>query len=224
MDGTATQAPARATTRAIVFDLDGVLVWSAPMHWQAFRKTFEPSGVDFSWDDYLALGLGASREEVIRRVLGDLAEHELRHLMEEKERHVREHLQARGLESIPGSLDFVRAARALSLKTAVASASRTPDLLLSSVDALPLFDAIVGRHHVVRSKPHPDLYLRAAEIIGIPPGECLVVEDSAIGIEAARAAGMRVLAITTTEPAANLARAHGVYGGFAEISLESWLA
>ena len=100
----------------------------------------------------------------------------------------------------------------------------TPDLLLSSVGALPLFDAVVGRHQVPRSKPHPDLYLRAAEMLGVPCAECLVVEDSPVGIEAAKAAGMRVLAITTTEPAGNLSRAHGVYGGFAEIPLESWLA
>jgi beta-phosphoglucomutase family hydrolase len=223
MEATATQPPTRAATRAVIFDLDGVLVWSAPMHWQAFRKTFAPSGRDFSYEEYLELGLGASREEVIRRVLGDLAEPDLRRLMDAKEAHVKEHLRERGLESIPGALDFVRAARERRLKTAVASASRTPDLLLSSVGALPLFDAVVGRHQVPRSKPHPDLYLRAAEMLGVSPTECLVVEDSAIGVEAARAAGMRVLAITTTEPAPNLSRAHGIYGGFAEIPLEPWL-
>ena len=206
-----------AATHAVIFDLDGVLVWSIPMHWQAFEKTFAAEGAGFSLDDYMRLGLGASREEVIQRVLGDLPPEKLQQLMVEKEQHVQRYLREPGIDLIPGALDFVQAVRVQGLKTAVASASRSARLVLDSIGASPLFDAIIGRGEVARSKPHPDVFLTAAEALSVSPEHCLAIEDSAVGVKAARAAGMRVIAITTTDVEKNLSQAHAVYKGFAEI-------
>jgi beta-phosphoglucomutase family hydrolase len=213
----------QTTTRAVIFDLDGVLVWTIPVHFSAFRETFAAEGKDFTFDDYMELGVGASRDEVIRRVLGEVDEGKLSELMEAKERHVRRYLLEKGLEPVPGSLEFLQAVRKRNLKTAVASASRTPRLFLESVGAAGLFDAIVDRGMVRRSKPAPDLFLLTAETVGAAPEECLVIEDSAVGVEAALAAGMRVIALTTTHDRARLARATAVYGGFEEIPLARWL-
>jgi beta-phosphoglucomutase len=213
----------RSAARAVIFDLDGVLVWTVPMHWRSYQRTFEAEGRPFPLDEYFRVAIGAPREQVIRAVLGDLPEAKMNHLMAEKERHVREYLRDVGIETIPGALDFVRSLRSRGTKTAVASASRTPELILGSVKALELFDAIVGRGEVSRSKPHPDLYLRAAEVLEVPALDCLVVEDSPVGIEAARAAGMNVLALTTTEGRENLTRASAVFSGFAEIPIDDWV-
>lgn len=215
--------PLRLTTRAVIFDLDGVLVWTVPMHFWAFQKTFAGEGRKFTLEEYMSYGVGAPREEVIRRAMGELAADKLKELMAVKETYVREYLKKNGVATIPGSLDFVRAVRSRSLKTAVASASRTPRLLLESVGTDSLFDAIVDRTMVARSKPDPDLYLLTAEKLGVPPGECLVIEDSSVGVEAALAADMRVLALTTTQDPRELARASAVYRGFAEIPIERWL-
>lgn len=223
MTSHATGSSTRSATLAVIFDLDGVLVSSATLHWQAFRRAFADEGRDFTFDDYLRCGVSAPREEVIRHVFGDLPEARLARLMAEKERHVREYLHAEGIDTIPGSLDFVRAARARNLKTAVASASRTPELLLAAAGATDLFDAVVGRQKVARSKPDPAVYLLAAEVLGVEPSACLVIEDSPIGIEAARRAGMRVLALATTEVEDRLAAAHGIYRSFADIPLDDWL-
>ena len=213
----------KPTVRCVIFDLDGVLVWSVPMHWRAYQKTFAAEGRELSLEEYMRVGTGASREEVIRRILGDLPESKIQFLMAEKERHVREYLRDQDLETIPGSLDFVRQVRARDAKTAVATASRNPEMVLRAVGALELFDAIIGRGMVKRSKPHPDLYLRAGEEMGTPPAECLVIEDSPVGIEAAHTAGMRVLALTTTEEASCLSRADAVFKSFAEIPIEEWI-
>ena len=194
------------------------------MHWRSYQKTFEAEGRPFPLEEYLRVAIGAPREQVIRAVLGDLPEAKMKHLMAEKERHVREYLRDVGIATIPGALDFVRALRSRGAKTAVASASRTPDLILGSVQALDLFDAIIGRGEVARSKPHPDLYIHAAHVLKVPSSECLVVEDSPVGIDAARAAGMNVLALTTTEGRENLSRASAVFSGFAEIPLDEWVA
>lgn len=216
-------APPHTSTRAVIFDLDGVLVWSVPMHWRAFQQTFASVGRSFSFEEYMSFAVGASRDQVIRHVLGDLPDAELRHFMEEKERHVKHYLSEKGIDAIPGAIDFVRSVRSRGLKTAVATASRTPEIMLESIGALELFDAIVGRGKVSRSKPHPDVYLLAAETLQVEPRECLVIEDSSVGVEAGRAAGMRVLALTTTEGPAGLASANAVYSGFDEILLERWL-
>jgi beta-phosphoglucomutase len=213
----------RTGHRAVIFDLDGVLVSSAPVHWEAFRRTFAEEGRAFPWEEYLELGIGASRDEVIRRVFGDLPPARMGRLMDAKERHVRDCLKSGGLEPIPGSLEFVKRLRSKGVRTAVATASRTPQLLLEAVGAAMLFDAIVGRHEVERSKPHPDLYLRAAERLGLAAEDCVVIEDSPVGIEAGLSAGMTVLAITTTEEPEKLSRAHAVYAGCQDIPLEDWI-
>jgi HAD superfamily hydrolase (TIGR01509 family) len=217
------QAEARRRVRAVIFDLDGVLVWSVPMHWHAFRTTFLGEGREFSLEEYRRVALGAAREEVIRSVLGDVSPEDLNRLMAEKQRHVEEYLGTKGIDLIPGSLDFVRAVRARGRKTAVASASRTPEIVLRSIEAISLFDAIVGRAEVARSKPHPDLYLAAALRLETEPEDCLVIEDSPVGVEAALEAGMRVLALTTTEHRTALSRATAVFGGYAEIPLDEFL-
>jgi beta-phosphoglucomutase len=223
--GSSMRSPAtsvESSTRAVIFDLDGVLVWSAPMHWRAFEKTFASVGRSFPFEEYMSFAIGAPREQVILQVLGELPEPEMRRLMDAKETHVKEYLRDEGIEAIPGALDFVAAVRARSLKTAVASASRTPELMLEAVGAVPLFDVIVGRAKVARSKPHPDVYLLAAESLRVPPCDCIVIEDSSIGVEAARAAGMRVLALTTTEKASNLSKATAVFSSFSEVDLDHW--
>lgn len=213
----------RTATRAIIFDLDGVLISSVDLHWYAFRKTFEAEGLEFSRDHYLKVGIGASREEVIRRVLGELPEDRLQFLMAEKERYVHEFLDTEGLHAIPGSLEFLRRARGRGLRTAVATASRTPRPFLESIGALELFDLIIDRAMVAHPKPHPEIYMLAAQTLRLPARDCLVVEDSPIGVAAARAAGMRTIAVTTTHPRRELNEATLVVDAFEEIDLDEWL-
>ncbi len=214
----------RASARAAIFDLDGVLVSSNELHYAAFRRTFEAEGRTFSYEAYREFAIGASREDVIRRVMGDLPPEKLAEMMAAKERHVREHLEEHGIRAIPGAVAFVRELSARGIRRAVASASRIPELLLRAIGALDLFDCVIGRDQVARSKPHPDLYLKAAESLRVPPDACLVIEDAPVGIRAARAAGMRVIALATTERPENLEGADAVLGGFSEIRIEDWFA
>jgi beta-phosphoglucomutase len=209
---------------AVIFDLDGVLVSSIPAHYEAFRRTFAAEGRDFDFAEYLEIGAGASREVLLRRVLGDLEEARLDHLMHEKERHIRELIAERGLEPIPGARAFVAEVRRRGLRTAVATASRTPDLLLGGAGMSGIFDAVVDRTQVERTKPAPDLFLLAAARVGASPRRALVFEDSPSGVAAGIAAGMRVIALTTSEPAERLAAAHGIFDSFAEIDLDYWLS
>lgn len=209
-------------TRAIVFDLDGVLVSSVDLHWYAFRKTFEAEGLEFSREQYLQVGIGAPREQVIRRLLGEVPADRLTFLMDEKERHVYEFLETEGLDAIPGSLEFVRRTRDRGLRTAVATASRTPRPLLTSIGAIDLFEVIVDRSMVTYPKPHPEIYMLTAQTMKLRARECLVVEDSPVGVAAARAAGMRTIAVTTTHGREELSQATHVVDTFDQIDLDEW--
>ena len=111
--------------QAILFDMDGVLVSSERVHWKAYRDTFASEGVEYPWEAYRATGLGISRENVMKKVLGQLEEEKLLELMKRKEDHVRTILDAEKVERVPGALEFVKEARRHGLKTAVATSSRS---------------------------------------------------------------------------------------------------
>ena len=113
-------------------------------------------------------------------------------------------------------------ARAEGWQLAVATASRTPDLLLDGAGFGGLFDVVVSRDDVERTKPAPDLYLRAAADLGVDPARCVVIEDSPAGIASGVAAGMRVIALTTSEPPPRLSQADEIVDGFEAIDLDAW--
>jgi HAD superfamily hydrolase (TIGR01509 family) len=208
--------------QAVIFDLDGVLVASNPLHWEAFRRTFAAEGKSFTFEDYRRVGAGAAREAVIRSVLGEVPPQKLAALMDAKEQHVRDCLRENGVRPVPGAVGFLRAVRQRGLKTAVATASRMPQALLEAASIREPFDAIIDRAQVERPKPFPDLYQEAARKLNVKEAACLVIEDSPLGIDAALASGMRVIALTTTAPRDKLGRADLVVSGFREIDLESF--
>ena len=98
-------------------------------------------------------------------------------------------------DALPGARELVAELRRRSLKLAVASSSRNAPLILDRLDMAGVFDAVVDGSAVTRTKPDPEIFLKASVHLGLSPGECLVVEDAAAGIEAARRAGMPVLGI-----------------------------
>ncbi len=202
---------------AALFDLDGVLVLSAPAHHAAYQALLAVEGVEFGLADFERVCLGRPRRDALSVLFPAADEARMALLMAEKERLTRRHVEEYGLEAVPGALDFVRSLRAHGWRTAVVTASRTPELLLGAISVEVLFDVVVGGGDVVRPKPAPDGYLLAAERLGVPIERCLVVEDSPIGVQAAKAAGARVLAITTTESAGALFEADRVVGGFDEV-------
>ena len=207
--------------QAFIFDMDGVLVSSEQVHWKAYRDTFASEGIEYPWEAYRKTGLGISRENVIRKVLGTLEEEKLLQLMKHKEDHVRAILAREKVERIPGALEFIDEIHRRGRKTAVATSSRNPDLFLGAGGYLDTFDLIVGRCDVQQPKPHPETYTQAAAKLGISPADCLAFEDSPAGVEAALAAGMPVFALVTTHTREDVSRATAVFDGFEQIELEN---
>ena len=191
-----------ALTFAAIFDLDGTLVDSYDAHFEAWRLISARHGVAVTVDDYYA-HFGRRNEDLLRECWrragkGDLAHDEIMALDHEKEASYREIVAAR-YPIMEGARELVASLRAAGFRTAVGS-SGPPLNVQRAIDGLELvgaFDAVVTGRDVKRSKPDPECFLLAASKVGVEPSRCVVFEDAPAGITAAKAAGMKCVAITS---------------------------
>jgi beta-phosphoglucomutase len=191
------------TKPAFIFDMDGTIVDNMAFHTDSWIAFFARRGKTYDPDAFFRETAGAQAREIMRERLGaDLPDDEIAVLAQEKEVLYRE-LYGPHRSAIQGFEDFVTRARADGVKLAVAT-SAPPANIVFTLDGLNLrrhFDAVVGAADVARGKPHPDVFLKAAEKLGVAPADCIVFEDAPMGVEAARRAGMKTVVITTTLPA-----------------------
>jgi len=197
---------------AFIFDIDGTIIDSMRCHERSWDVFLARRGVPTVGEDFFRRTAGRTGNEVMRELFGTLTDAAAGEYVREKEAIYRE-LFAVEFREIAGFTLFARTAKALGVRLACATAGDA-DNIAFAVGGLGLagfFDATVGAHDVARGKPEPDLFLLAAARIGARPDECLVFEDAPLGIEGARRAGMRAVAIASTVPADELgAPAHVV--------------
>lgn len=187
--------------RALVFDMDGVLIQSEPVHQRDWLLVFRQFGVDFPPEQLGALQ-GLRGEQVIDWLgenLGDAVRGiDMEALILEKRRRFIEDSIA-GLEALPGVDAFLRRHKGRVPLALVTSARlQVVGQVMKRFGWRNIFDALVGAEHVTQPKPHPEAFLKAAERFHLQASECLVFEDSRVGIQAARAAGCRVCAVTSS--------------------------
>ena len=210
--------------RAVVFDFDGVLADSEPLHFRAYGEIFGSLGVTLTREDYYANYLGFDDLGVFRRLAGQTGrtpEPEwIASLVREKGR-VFDELIAREDLLYPGAGDCVdRLARAFPLGIASGALRHEIEAILKRAGLAHHFRFIVAAGDTPRSKPWPDPYLRAAELHAVEPRACLAIEDSRWGIQSAKAAGMHCIGIATTYPPAELHAADAIIGSLAEFTPE----
>jgi beta-phosphoglucomutase len=215
-------SPALAEGLALIFDMDGVIVHSNPLHcdaWTAFNRRY---GVETT-PAMLDRMYGQRNDQIIRDYFGDsLSEAEVAARGAAKEELYREMLGSRIEDAlVPGLRPFLDRYRDAPLAVASNAEPANVDFVLDRAGLRSYFRAIVDGHQVSRPKPHPDIYLRAAELLAIAPANCIVLEDSHTGVAAARAAGMRVAGIGTTY--VNLPGADIMADNFCNGILTAWL-
>jgi beta-phosphoglucomutase len=208
--------------KAIVFDFDGVLADSEPLHLRAYQEVLAPLGVTLSREDYYARYLGYDDHGVFTNLAAaqgfelDAARLEL--LIAEKGR-AYDMIVASGDVLYPGAVSCVAAMAAVfPLGIASGALRHEIDAILRGARMNNHFRFIVASGDTAESKPAPDPYRRAAELHGHAPHECLAIEDSRWGIESARAAGLRCIGITHTYPADQLSLADRVVESLSEFT------
>ena len=191
------------TKHAFIFDMDGTIVDNMAFHTKSWVTFFERRGTAIDAEEFFRATAGRQGKEIIRSHLGEqLGDHEVRVLNEEKESVYRE-LYEPHRKTVAGFDDLIGRAKLRGVVLAVATAAPNANITftLDGLDLRKHFDAVVGAADVARGKPHPDVFLLAAERCGVAPEHCIVFEDAPLGVEAARRAGMRCVVLTTTLPA-----------------------
>jgi len=214
---------------AFIFDMDGTIVDNMAFHTKSWLEFFARRGKEYEAEAFFRETAGAQGREILRDRLGsDVTDEEIAALAAEKDALYRE-MYGPHRAAIQGFDKFVTAADDKGVALAVAT-SAPPKNIVFTLDELDLrrhFATVVGAADVKQGKPHPDVFLKAAEQLGANPADCIVFEDAPMGVEAARRAGMRAVVITTTLPAASFAEFDNVIkivNDYDELSVEDLLA
>ncbi|MCC7353287.1 MAG: HAD family phosphatase [Anaerolineae bacterium] len=207
---------------AVIWDLDGVLVDSTEGHFAAWQRLFAEEGLQLDRAGFLRT-FGQRNDSVLRTALGPgLSAERIQALGERKEAYFRS-LVSHLVQPMPGARALLSELYAAGARQAIGSSAPRANVaaILAVLGTSEVFGATVAAEDVSQGKPAPDVFLTAAARLRVPPARCIVVEDAPPGVEAARAAGMRCIAVTTTRPAAELWQADRVVASLTELSAAS---
>ncbi|MFZ0034777.1 MAG: HAD family phosphatase [Sedimentisphaerales bacterium] len=208
----------------VIFDLDGVLVDTGWAHKQAWFAFAQKQGLEMS-DDFFCTTFGMTNDRIIPMLLGRTpSPPQLKRLADWKEQLYRRIIADKltlddGVETLLADLKK----KGLSLAIGSSAPKANLDLIRKRLNFDKYFDAYVTCEDVTEGKPSPQTFLKAATKISIPPSNCVVVEDAVPGVEAGKAAGMAIVAVTTTRTRTDLAKADLIVDSLAEIETEDFI-
>jgi beta-phosphoglucomutase len=185
-------------TRAVLWDLDGTLVDSEEFHWLSWRDTMRPEGIELTYDQFLA-SFGQRNDRILPVWLGgDVDVARMTRIGEDKEAEFRRLAETHGLTPLPGAREWLEALKTAGWRQAIASSApgANVEMMLRVAGLEGLLDAVASAEDVTIGKPDPQIFLKAAERLAVPPSRCIVVEDAAAGVEGARRAGMPSIGVT----------------------------
>jgi len=208
-------------SRAVLWDMDGVIAYTAPYHLRAWQKVFKKRGVDFTEDEFRR-HFGQRNDTIIKSVLGEvMSQEEIDTIADEKETSFRRRVK-HNIKPLPGVIELMTSLRQHGFKIALASSAPTGNiqLITKTLGIDNYFQSIVAGRDVTEGKPSPQIFLLAAEQLGAKAENCIVIEDSVAGVTAAKRAGMHCLAVTNTNPRSSLSEADLIVDTLAAVSVD----
>ena len=185
--------------KAVIFDLDGVIVSTDDCHYEAWKKMADEEGIYFDKTINNRLR-GVSRMEsleiVLERAEKEYSEEEKLQLAERKNGYYKEFItKLTPNDILPGAKENLEELRKNGIKIAIGSSSKNTPVILNQIGLDKYFDAVSDGNNITNSKPDPEVFLKAADMLSIPYSECMIVEDAGAGIEAGKRAGMKTLSV-----------------------------
>jgi len=187
----------KANAHGAIWDMDGTLVDTAELHFAAWSAVAKEFNLPFTRDDFAAT-FGKRNPEILRQLYNDrFSEKEIAALGERKEEYYRAAARRQGVVPLPGVKALVEGLRQAGFKQAIGSSAPRAnlDLILQLTKLALFFDALVSMEDTQRGKPDPQVFLVAAQRLKISPSHCVVVEDAVAGVQAAKAGGMKCIAV-----------------------------
>ncbi len=213
---------AEGNGRAVLWDLDGVLADSGPFHYESWKQTLPAYGIPFDNEKFTRT-FGMNNYGVLTTLLGHEPDRALSDEISDRKETLFRQLIRGKIQPLPGVRSWLPRLKELDYRNAVASSApqENIDAILDALDLRRFFDAVVSSAGMP-SKPDPAVFLLAAERVGVPPERCTVVEDAISGVEAAKRAGMRCIAVTNTNTRAALSKADIVVDSLEELKDSDW--
>lgn len=209
--------------KAVIFDMDGVIVDSEPVHYEAHNKLLKSYGQTLSKEDIIKY-VGLPTREVYKDIKEKFnLPYEVNELVKKK-REIFASIAAEKVELMPHSKELIGFLRENGYKLAVASSGFKTQIytFLQKFELADKFITVVSADDVAMAKPHPEIYLEAARRLGLKSSECLAIEDSDKGIESAKQAGMRVIAVPNAHTKQqDLSKADLIVSNLGDITLET---
>lgn len=212
-------------SKAVIFDMDGVICHTNPFHSQAFKIFFEKRSLFPTEDEFMLHMYGKNNGYILSHFLGRRIEgQELLDLEFEKESLFREIYQHH-VDPIPGFLEFFHELRKAGIKTGVATSApfANMELIAGRLDLFPHLESALASEHVTKHKPDPEVYLKSAFNLKVDPKNCIVFEDSFSGATAGLNAGMKVVGVLSSHRKNELPECHDYIEDYRNLSLEQVL-
>lgn len=209
---------------AVLWDMDGVLVDSGDFHYVAWQETFDELQVPFDREAFRKT-FGMNNAGILEQIMGRKpSSEEVSQISEKKESRFRDSVKGR-VELLPGVKTWLEQFRAWEIKQAITSSAPPENIefLVAELRIKEYFDEIVSGFDLP-GKPHPDVFLKAAAALRVDPENCIVIEDAVTGVEGAKRAGMKCIAVTTTNPASQLARADRILEHLGKLEKKDFLS
>ncbi len=206
---------------AAIFDLDGVVVNTVPIHFKAWKRMFNEYGHEFTFDDYKLKVDGIPRYDGARAILTELSEEEIREAGNKKQGYFRELLDAEEIPRYETTINLIDQLQEAGIKVAVISSSKNCPLILQRINLFDRLDTVISGQDITKGKPDPQIFLMAAERLRAMPRQCVVFEDAVLGVEAAKRGEMKCVGIDRYDNPKRLAKADIVVKDAGEVTVST---
>lgn len=206
--------------KAAIFDLDGTLIDNNAYHLQSWIQYLKNQNREISEEEYKANVNGRTNKDVIEYIYGrKMNDAEALVYAHEKEAIYRE-LYHPHIEPVSGLLSLLQEFKNHNIPMAIATSGIQVniDFMFDNIPIRQYFDVIVNSSHISKGKPDPEIYIKTAELLNVSPQDCLVFEDAVVGINSAKAAGMKVIGVLTTHSAEELSGADTLIKDYTELT------
>ncbi len=210
---------------AVIFDLDGTLIDNNAYHIEAWKVFYKKIGREFTMDEYTTKMNGRINRDIFNYIFNrQVTDNEEQNFTNEKEALYREYY-APHIKPIPGLTDLLQQIKQAAIPMAIATSGWPVniDFMFQHVPIKQYFNNVVDATGITNSKPYPEIFLKAAAAVSAKPVNCIAFEDSVAGVRSAKAAGMKVVALTTTHTKEDLHEADVIIKDYTEINLSTLL-